>query len=284
MTTPVNCPNCGSQLPPGAPSCARCGERFDVELDAPEAAAPVVQAPPEPPPMLPSAMPPPRASDARAALAETKTLPPLEVWRELIVGAALLREEVYARVRDDSQLTVVAAVALVGSMFLFAMGGWLFFVIELETSWEAFWKSVLVGTALGVGFWSLWVIVTRTMLSNMGHEIDVSQLYRVHAIASVPLAIGFAMLLPQISFGFALLAVVVWVLSSTLALQSAFGVTPRAAIISNLCGFAVWALVLPLLNTSENPIAPGIFWYDWTKDTLLTVLDAFEALSFTDGS
>ena len=193
-------------------------------------------------------------------------------------------EEVYARVRDDSRLTVVAVGALVGSMFLFAMGGWLFFVIELETSWEAFWKSVLVGTALGVGFWSMWVIVTRTVLSNLGHEIDVAQLYRVHAIASVPLAIGFAMLIPEISFGFALLAVVVWVLSSTLALQSAFGITPRAAIISNLCGFAVWALVLPLLTTSQNPIGPGIFWYDWTKDTLFSIFDAFQNLSFTSGS
>jgi hypothetical protein len=39
MTTPVNCPNCGSQLPPGAASCARCGVRFDMEPD-PTASAP----------------------------------------------------------------------------------------------------------------------------------------------------------------------------------------------------------------------------------------------------
>jgi hypothetical protein len=59
MTTPVNCPNCGSQLPPGAPSCARCGERFDVEPEVTlEAEAPA----PEPPPKLPSATPPPRAT------------------------------------------------------------------------------------------------------------------------------------------------------------------------------------------------------------------------------
>lgn len=60
MATPVNCPNCGSQLPPGAPSCARCGERFDVEPEAPVAAAPASQAPP--PPKPPSATPSPRAA------------------------------------------------------------------------------------------------------------------------------------------------------------------------------------------------------------------------------
>jgi len=65
MTTPVNCPNCGSQLPPGAPSCARCGERFDIELEAPVASAPIAQAPPPPKPA--SATPSPRAASASGA-------------------------------------------------------------------------------------------------------------------------------------------------------------------------------------------------------------------------
>lgn len=282
MTTPVNCPNCGSQLPPGAPACARCGERFDIEPEPAVAPAPIE---PEPlPPKLPSAMPPPRTSDARASLAETQTLPPLDVWRELIVGAALMREDVYARVRDDTKLTVVAGATLVLSMFLFAMGGWLLVSIEFTFAWEAFWKSVLVGTVVGVGLWAVWVFVTRTALANFGHELDLAELFRVQAIASVPLAIGFGMFIPEISFGVALISLVAWLLSSTLAMQAAFGIPPRTAVISNVCGFAVWALVIPLLATSSNPLGPGIFWFDWTKDTLFSLLDAFENLSFTSGS
>lgn len=62
MATPVNCPNCGSQLPPGAPACARCGERFDAEIEPVVASAPIEEAPP--PPKPPSAMPSPRATSS----------------------------------------------------------------------------------------------------------------------------------------------------------------------------------------------------------------------------
>ena len=42
MTTPVNCPNCGSTLAPGAPNCARCGKEFpeDPVTEAGPPAAP----------------------------------------------------------------------------------------------------------------------------------------------------------------------------------------------------------------------------------------------------
>jgi hypothetical protein len=61
MTTPVNCPNCGSQLPPGAPVCARCGQRFDIE---PEPAPPTSVSQPAPPPKPASATPSPRLTGA----------------------------------------------------------------------------------------------------------------------------------------------------------------------------------------------------------------------------
>ena len=38
MSTPINCPNCGSTLAPGVAACARCGHKLAVE-EAPEPAA-----------------------------------------------------------------------------------------------------------------------------------------------------------------------------------------------------------------------------------------------------
>lgn len=50
MADPVNCPNCGSTLPPGAIACARCGHQLATPASAPQPPAPSASAAPPPPP------------------------------------------------------------------------------------------------------------------------------------------------------------------------------------------------------------------------------------------
>ncbi|MEO8458218.1 MAG: hypothetical protein ABI559_10435 [Chloroflexota bacterium] len=301
MPTPLNCPNCGSQLPPNVAACARCGERFDPDPipDAPEleptpSAGRVEPAPAkepqaargpsfaakEPPPVSgPTDLAaPPRPRAPREAM--PSSIPPFEVWRSAMTRAFKLDEAVYTEVRQDAQMTIVAVATVVLATFLFAMGGWLMVTIEANGTFEAFWKSVIVGTLLGVGLWAAWVGLTRVVLAQMFHEsVDLLELMRVHGLASAPLAIGAAMLIPMVSFGFALIGVVAWLLSTTFAIQSAFRLPMRSALLANVIGFAVWALVLPLLTTSNNPLGPGIFWFDWSKDVVFSLNNALSSIT-----
>ncbi len=91
MSTPINCPNCGSTLAPGVAACARCGQKLAVE-PAPEPAAPAGPQFPRPA----TAAPAPANSlnvqqvlaDARARWGIQQT--PYFVGAILLAGLALL--------------------------------------------------------------------------------------------------------------------------------------------------------------------------------------------------
>jgi hypothetical protein len=218
---------------------------------------------------------------------ELASVPAQELPRywELLKDAAFLRDSAFTCVRDDDRLTAFALAVAAGSMALFAIGGYLMLVIDIANGddlwqWEALWKSVLVGTTIGIGLWMAWVAISRVLLANLGHSVNYQQLMRVQALACVPLAAGVLMFIPYIGFGIALLAVGAWIIASAGATQSAFNVPQRAASISSLAGFAVWSLVLPVVTTTDNPLGPGIFWFDWSKDVWATLVDSFLGSDF----
>jgi len=67
------------------------------------------------------------------------------------------------------------------------------------------------------------------------------------------------MLIPVLSFGLALAALVAWFALSSYAVQSAApGATPKQAVVANLGGFLVFALVLAILADIAG-MAPGVF-------------------------
>jgi len=185
---------------------------------------------------------------------------------------------VYSELRTDTKSTALSLVIAAVSMLAFGLGGYLWAAIAIESSWEAFWKSVLIGSLLGLGFWVIWVFVAIGVLTfGFRQTVRLDEALRVLGAASAPLAAGFFMFIPGVSFGVALVAVVLWVITSVFALQTAFEITPQQSIAANLAGFAVWALVLPLIVTADNVLGPGILWFDATKDALVDVASAFRS-------
>jgi Double zinc ribbon len=185
---------------------------------------------------------------------------------------------VYAELRSDPQATTFSLVAAALGMFAFGLGGFLWTAIEWDGSGEMFWKSALIGTLIGLAFWAIGLVVSVGVLAYAFRQtVRFDEMLRVAGAATATLSVGFFMLIPGIGFGVALLAVVFWVMATVFAMQSAFGIEQRQAVAASLAGFAVWAVILPLIVSKDNPIGPGIFLFDWTNDVLA---NSFHSLKY----
>ncbi len=291
------CPNCGATLLTNAKFCAKCGTTVaTAKAPTPEEQPAEVSAPPArpsakaagldvsavgPSAVGPAPPPQPPTFSQTTATGTASEVPAIIIRVDWFAEAARVLQRVfmfdlsvYSELRADTGATALSLVIAAISMFAFGLGGYLWFAIEIMRSWEAFWKSVLVGSLLGLGFWVIWVFVAIGVLTFAFRQtLRLDEVLRVAGAASAPLALGFFMFIPGTSFGVALIAVVLWVITSVFALQAALEITPQQAIVANLAGFAVWTLVLPLIVTSDNPLGPGILWFDWSKDSAVDLVN-----------
>ena len=292
------CATCGAALLPNAKFCAKCGtvvarpegnEWMATDQEAvPAASTPRAALSPEAPTARmagarsePSPSRPTSTFSQTAAPAAQRAAPDwvTDAMRKL-QRIATFDATVYSELRADPQATAFSLMAAALGMFAFGLGGFLWTAIEFDGDWEVFWKSALMGTLLGVLLWLVWVIAAVGVLTYAFREtVRFDEVLRVAGGASATLALGFFMFVPGITFGVALVAVALWVATSIFALQSAFQLEPRRAVAANIAGFAVWALILPLIATANNPLGPGILLFDSIKDGMGDIFDAFSQFS-----
>jgi hypothetical protein len=67
------------------------------------------------------------------------------------------------------------------------------------------------------------------------------------------------MALPLVSFGLGLLALAAWVALTQAAIERSTGAPAGAAFAANLAGFLAWAVVMSVLSTAQQQLAPGPF-------------------------
>jgi hypothetical protein len=188
---------------------------------------------------------------------------------------AMLDTSVFDEVRADRALTVPAAVVGVVSIFLFAIGGWLWWVISgpggdayIDNS-DILVKSVIIGTILAVVLWAVWVGITYVLLAQVFRaRADLNELVRVMGFAALPLALGILMFIPSLEFAVGLSALTLMVGATYIAVQSATDAPAGRVLVAVVAGFAVWAFVLTLFVTDENIYAPGFFLFDWGPEYL----------------
>ncbi len=296
------CATCGASLLPDAKFCAKCGTTVATEEEAGEVKQPTqpetsAAEPPAGEPVSPSdeaaamqaegqpaaAPPPPPQPHAPASTGIPPEAPSVGIQADWLAWAGrtlqrifLFDSSVYQELRVDPNATVLSFGIAAIAIFAFALGGFLWANIEVDNvvdfTWSGlFWKSALVGTLIGFGLWLAWITVAVAVLTQvyrMGLRLE--EVFRVAGAASAPLAIGFFMFIPGISFGVALVAVVAWVATTIFALQAAFEMPPQKAVVASLAGFAVWAVILPLIVGGDDPLGPGIMLFDSLKDILAT--------------
>ncbi len=184
--------------------------------------------------------------------------------------------DVFKQIRTDSTATPIAIVLAVLAMFIFGAGGWLWVEIEFDADWELFWKSALIGTVISFGLWLGGALITTGILNYVYQKpVRFDEVVRVTGAASTVLALGFLMFIPGIAFGVTILVVVLWMMVTVVALQSAFDLEPREAIVSVIGGFALWSLAFPLIVSSDNTLGPGIWVFEGVADAWRDLYDVY---------
>lgn len=184
---------------------------------------------------------------------------------------ATLDTTVFDEVRTDANSTIPAMVVAVVSMFLFGLGGWLWWTFngpDFEGS-DIFVKSFLVGSILALVLWAVAVGITYVVLTQLFRaRADINELVRVMGFATAPLALGVLLFIPVLDFGIGLTVLMLFFGTTVLAVQSATDAPGGRVLVAVGAGFAVWAIVLALFVSDENLYAPGFFIFDWGGEYL----------------
>jgi hypothetical protein len=182
----------------------------------------------------------------------------------------LLDTTVFDEVRTDTTATIPALIVAVLATLIFWLGGWLWWVFAgIPDKGKMFFQSLIFGSVLSLLFWFIWVAITYVLLTQVFRaRADINELIRVMGFATLPLALGLFMFIPEVDWGIGLLAVAVFFGLTTIAVQSATDATAGRALAANAAGFAIWAIVLGILVTSTHVWAPGFFILDRGSDIL----------------
>ncbi|MCH7488048.1 MAG: hypothetical protein IIB23_00280 [Chloroflexi bacterium] len=185
----------------------------------------------------------------------------------------LLDTSVFDEVRHDPAATLPAVFVVTVSTALAGLGGWLWWLTQdFPDSGQVLFESVVLGSVFSVALWIVWLFVAYVILTQIFREdADWQQMLRTMGMAAAPLSLSLAMFIPGISFGVGLASVALFFGLTTIAIQSTTAAGPAHVLIANLAGFAIWAIVLGLLVTSESYLAPGIFLIDSASERLADI-------------
>jgi hypothetical protein len=164
-------------------------------------------------------------------------------------------------VRRDAAATRAGVLVALAALAAHALGGWLWWLVsDFGGARDAFLKSVLFGTLASFALWLGWLLVVYVLLQRATRTpLRVEELLRTAGFATLPLALGLLMVVPRIAFGAGLLALALWFVAMQGAVERVAGIRGGAALQANAAGFAVWAGVLALLASADDPLAPGVF-------------------------
>ncbi len=178
-----------------------------------------------------------------------------------IIRLLKLDTRVFDEVKGDATQTIPAVVTAVVATLIYAVGGWLWWILkDYGSGGELFVKSVVLGSLFAVGLWFVWVFVVYALLTSVFKATsDVQSLIRTMGYAAAPLALGVVMLIPALSFGLGIAALVVMFAATNYAIQATTNAAPDKVLLANLAGFAIWAVVLSLLVSGDDPFGPGVF-------------------------
>ncbi len=186
----------------------------------------------------------------------------------------LLDTSVFDEVRHDPAATLPAVFVVAASTVLAGIGGWLWWLTQdFPDGGKVLFESVILGSIFSVALWIVWLLVAYVILTQLFREdADWQQMLRTMGMAAAPLSLSVAMFIPGISFGVGLASVALFFGLTTIAIQSTTAAGPAHVLVANLAGFAIWAIVLGLLVTSESYLAPGIFLIDSSSERLSDIV------------
>ena len=182
-------------------------------------------------------------------------------WRRLALFDAQVLQEVYR----DTTATVPAMLTVVAVMFLSALGGFLWIVLEdVPGKGEFFLESVVIGTLIATGMFFVWAGIVALGAGQVGRQDNaaIAATVRTLSFATVPFAFSFLIFVPGLHYPITLITSGLLLLSTTLATQTALGGGIARALGANLIGFFLWAAVLSALMSRDDSFAPALFLWE----------------------
>jgi len=190
---------------------------------------------------------------------------------------ATLDDAIYDELRFDSAATLPAVAVTAIGLFALGLGGWLWWLLsDFGNTGTVFIKTVILGTIFGFVAWLAWLLVVYTVLRRIsGATVQVEQLLRTAGFASGVLVIGLLMVITPIAFGVGILALVAWAGTTQIAIERTIGRGGSDVLVANLAGFGVWLMIMSLLASGTNQVAPGPFLAESVWDAITSVSVAF---------
>lgn len=180
--------------------------------------------------------------------------------------AMLLDTTAYEETRDDTAFTPFSLVAGGTSVLLAAIGAWLYgeFVIDDALPGTGFVDTVILGTIFTAVLFIIGALAIYLLLGQvLNQEMSADGLFRVVTLTYTPYGLGLFVFIPQIGFAFGLASIAATFYYTVFGIRAAYPNTQtRQVMLSVLAGFAVWAIVIPLISDYPNDnFVTGVFVY-----------------------
>ena len=176
---------------------------------------------------------------------------------------------VFDEIRSDPSATLGAVMVVFGASVMAGVGSWLWAVqTNGVDAAEVFVKSLIVGSILQTLAWFVWVyMVFQVLARGYGARTDFYELIRTMGFAFAPVAVSIFVAIAGFTVPFGVLSLAVAVLLTNFAIQSSSNAEPQQALVANITGFAVFAVVMGVLaNIAETDtvggLSPGLFFFD----------------------
>lgn len=194
--------------------------------------------------------------------------------------AMMLDATAFEEARDDATFTPLALAAAAIAVFIAGIGTFLWSAIIFDDTGDIFVEATILGSIFLILLWLAGIAVSYVVLTQVFREsVAPDALARVMAIGHIPFALGLLIFIPGIGFAFGLLSVSLLFFYTMYGVRAAFpSIDPLRVLIAVVAGFAVWSMILPLLTSSGDAFAPGVFIYEVTED----ILEDFTSFSESD--
>ena len=177
---------------------------------------------------------------------------------------ALLDMSVFEEIRDDER-GLLSALAVAGIACLLAgVGAWLFWEVESPTPPNAFVNAALLGSVFLAAFYGAAALLVYVVLVHFFRiPVDLLVIVRTMGYAAAPLMLSAGMFIPVLYALFALLPLVLLLLTMIYGVQVSTGAPSFPVVVACLSGFTLMVLVLGVVAIStagpDAPIGAGQF-------------------------
>jgi hypothetical protein len=174
----------------------------------------------------------------------------------------------FGEIRSNPSATSAAIAVVFGASIMAGLGSWLWALqTDAVDNDKAFIRSFLVGSLVQTIVWFSWVYIAYLVLTwGYGTRQDFRELMRAMGFAFAPVALSVLVCVGALAIPIGLISFMIAILFTNAAIQEASEADADEAIVANVLGFSVFAIVMGgFANIYEintiGGLAPGIFFF-----------------------